>query len=117
MQHIIEALRSLRKTFGSMVTGTRLALLLYLYFFGPQPVSAVVKNLGYTWSEIDRLIKKLEEEKLIVARKLPTKSGVRTIIALTDRGIELVENIIENLRKVVNATEAQRTQRNAQAIE
>jgi len=72
-----------------------------LYMLGPRTISSIQKTLKISWGPLYTHIKRMEEENYIKIKKILTPLGPRTIIELTDKGIEAYEELLRRLRKII----------------
>lgn len=78
----------------------RLGILISLYILGKLTFSDLQKSTGLPKSSLFLHLKILEEYKLVKIKRILTLSGPRTIIEITEKGLNIVKeyaNLIKDL--------------------
>lgn len=78
----------------------RFLIVSLLYMLGPRTMSFIQKTLKIPWGPLYTHLKRMEEEGYIETRRIITPLGPRTIIELTDKGVEAYEKLVEELKKI-----------------
>ena len=79
----------------------RLMIVSLLYALGPRTMKQLVESLGLTWGDLDSNIRRLRDHGIVALRKIPTRSGPRTLVYLTPYGERRFEEFSRVLEKVV----------------
>ncbi|HDJ84064.1 MAG TPA: hypothetical protein ENG44_03580 [Desulfurococcaceae archaeon] len=73
-----------------------------LYMLGPQTMSFIQKALKIPWGPLYTHLKRMEDEGYVRTRRVITPLGPRTMIELTERGIEAYKRLLNELQKITS---------------
>jgi DNA-binding MarR family transcriptional regulator len=78
------------------------------YVWGPMTMARLKALIGLSWGDLDSNIRYLSRHGLVTTRKVLTREGPRTLIALTERGRaayeELARYLSGTLRRALEST-------------
>ncbi|BCU69741.1 transcriptional regulator [Stygiolobus caldivivus] len=84
----------------ALSNSVRLGILLSLYVIGRTTFTDLQRSTGVSKSSLFMHLQVLEESGLIKVRKVPTLSGPRTIVEITDKGVETLKKYIDLIKKI-----------------
>ncbi|AWR93247.1 transcriptional regulator [Acidianus brierleyi] len=84
----------------TLSNSARLGILLSLYILGKSTFSDLQRSSGISKSSLFMHLQVLEESGLITVKKVPTLSGPRTIIEITEKGIQTIKQYIDLIKKI-----------------
>ncbi len=76
-----------------------------LYALGPKTMGDLAKALNLTWGDLDSNVRRLREKGYVKTLKVPTLKGPRTVVALTEKGVEEYEKLVKQLRTLLAQVE------------
>lgn len=80
----------------------RLGILLGLYYLKTSWFTELVESTGLDKAELYRHLKQLEKEGYIQIKYVPTISGKRTKVIITEKGEEVINEVIKLLSEKEN---------------
>ena len=84
-----------------LVNPKRFMIATILYLRGPTTVATLQRMLDISWGDLDRQLRTLKSHGYVVARKVPTREGLRTLVELTGLGRERYEATLELLDRII----------------
>ncbi len=94
-----ELARSLR---SELLNPKRFMIATVLYALGPKTMGDLVRILGLSWGDLDSNVRRLRELGYIRTRKVITLRGPRTLVELTEKGVEEYERLADKLRQLIS---------------
>ncbi len=84
----------------------RFAIAVILYLHGPTTMAELQKALNISWGDLDSNIRKLREAGYVETKKVITPTRPKTIVMLTRRGREKLEELLNYLENLLRETRA-----------
>ena len=88
---------------SDLMNPKRFLIATLLYVMGPRTMADLVKALGLTWGDLDSNIRRLRDRGFVELKKVLTLRGPRTVVKLTERGVEEYERLVEALRRLLSS--------------
>ncbi|RLE49697.1 MAG: hypothetical protein DRJ31_04100 [Candidatus Methanomethylicota archaeon] len=85
-----------------LMNAKRFLIATTLYLFGPKTEAELVKALSISWGDLDSNLRRLREKGYVEEKKVFTSLGPRTVVKLTDRGVQEYAKLVEELKKVLS---------------
>lgn len=79
----------------------RLVIMSILYVSGPKMEVDLMRALEISWGDLDSNLRRLRERGYVSSRKALTLKGPRTIISITERGINEYAKLVEGLKQLL----------------
>ncbi|AAY80425.1 transcriptional regulator [Sulfolobus acidocaldarius] len=79
---------------------SRLGILISLYILGKTTFAELQKSTEIPKSSLHMHLQILEENGLVTVKKIPTLSGPRTIVQITEKGVEEIKKYINVIRDI-----------------
>ena len=104
------SLRQLAERLGKadlfLLNPKRFLIVSLLYALGPLTAGELRRALGLSWGDLDSKLRSLKERGYVKVKKVITLSGPRTLIELTEKGLEEYEKLAADLRRLLEAAES-----------
>ena len=88
-----------------LMNSKRFLIATLLYVLGPKTMGELAKALNLTWGDLDSNVRRLREKGYVKTLKVPTLKGPRTLVVLTERGVEEYEKLVKQLRTLLAQVE------------